>query len=100
MGEKHRAIGSLDGKISNLPEAEWWQDFDPCSLPSCSRCSFLPVCWGGCPKKHLEGDQHALDEQSNYWRLNLYNKVVSYVNCTPRQASVLTEEDQFREGYA
>src|SRR5207248_9209388 len=49
----------------------WWQQFDPTGLPTCSRCSFLPICWGGCPKKHLEQDEHAIAEQGAYWRKNL-----------------------------
>jgi uncharacterized protein len=73
VGEIKRAVGKLD--IATEPEmpgdSSWWASFDPTRAPSCSRCSFLPICWGGCPKKHLEGDQHALREQGMYWRNNL-----------------------------
>ncbi|SIT56160.1 conserved hypothetical protein [Mesorhizobium prunaredense] len=82
VGEQGRAVGSLHDKnappsaqsASQLPgsnDSEWWQSFDPTKQPTCSSCSFLPICWGGCPKKHLEQDQHALREQGRYWRTNL-----------------------------
>jgi uncharacterized protein len=98
VGETAHAVGHLDSK-EELPDAKWWNAFDPCSMPSCSKCSFLPICFGGCPKKHLEKDQHALDEQSEYWRKNLPYKVASYVKQVVRPLQVLGKEDQFRIGY-
>ena len=74
----------------------WWRDFDPTTLPTCSRCSFLPICWGGCPKKHLEGDQHAISEQSQYWRQNLPRLIAAGVGATADSNYVFTENDQFR----
>ncbi len=100
VGEKHRAVGALTGNKEHFQDNEWWEKFNPCELPSCSKCSFLPICWGGCPKKHLDNDKHSLDEQSEYWRRNLYHKLVSYVGCTPKHANLLTEADQFRSGYS
>lgn len=75
----------------------WWRSFDPTVLPTCSRCSFLPVCWGGCPKKHLDRDQHALLEQGAYWRRNLPRLVAEGVgmNCDP--AFRFNEGDQFKD---
>lgn len=88
VSERHRAVGSFrpepkakrGGRIIPIrseihdaanEQAEWWRDFDPCEQPTCSACSFLPICMGGCPKKHLEGDRVSLDEQGAYWRRNL-----------------------------
>lgn len=80
VGEQGRAVGNLqDSAASNRKgvsasegkDGEWWQSFDPTQQPTCSSCSFLPICWGGCPKKHLEQDQHSLREQGRYWRSNL-----------------------------
>ena len=90
VSESHRAVGSFrptDEFVASGPkrvipiasqtnvveatQASWWQSFDPCQQPTCSVCSFLPICMGGCPKKHLEGDRQSLDEQGAYWRQNL-----------------------------
>lgn len=80
VGERQRAISIVSsGQISKDvlstdligQDATWWQSFDPTKLSTCSVCSFLPICWGGCPKKHLEGDLHATAEQGRYWRTNL-----------------------------
>lgn len=58
-------------------QAKWWDEFDPCAQPTCSKCSFLPICMGGCPKKHLEGDRSSLDEQGAFWRQNLGRLLVT-----------------------
>ncbi|MBC7883231.1 MAG: radical SAM protein, partial [Anaerolineae bacterium] len=71
VSEPQRAVGSLSDAEVEVGDSVWWEQFDPTCLPSCSQCSFLPICWGGCPKKHLEGDTHAIAEQSAYWRNNL-----------------------------
>jgi uncharacterized protein len=97
VGEQHQAVGSIRGPSSHdFPDSIWWNNFDPTTLPNCSRCSFLPICWGGCPKKHLEADRHALDEQSMYWRTNLPRLVASRFRLEPASGFAFTEADQFR----
>jgi len=97
VGERHRAVGSIrDTNEDGLPDSEWWDSFDPTTLPNCSRCSFLPICWGGCPKKHLERDEHALNEQSLYWRTNLPRLVANRFGFEPPPQFSFTEADQFR----
>jgi uncharacterized protein len=98
VGEAHRAVGTLrpERTRQTFADADWWTAFDPTVLPSCSRCSFLPICWGGCPKKHLEADQQALDEQSVYWRTNLPRLVASRFGLTPPAGFAYDENDQFR----
>lgn len=106
--EPQRAVGSIRGlgkrqlPVINLlyeglhSDESWWEEFDPTTLPNCARCSFLPICWGGCPKKHLEQDDHAIAEQSRYWRTNLPRLVASGVNANAAPDFVFTEADQFR----
>lgn len=97
VGERHRAVGSIRPQSDHdFADSIWWNNFDPTVLPNCSRCSFLPICWGGCPKKHLEGDQHALSEQSMYWRTNLPRLVASRFHREPTPDFAFTEADQFR----
>jgi uncharacterized protein len=106
--EPRRAVGSIRGLLKrqlpviSLPAGDgqsdesWWQGFDPTILPSCSGCSFLPICWGGCPKKHLERDDHAIAEQSRYWRMNLPRLIASGVNAKQPPDFTFSEADQFR----
>jgi uncharacterized protein len=101
VGEKHRAVGAwaqraLPANPANFPDAAWWDAFEPTAQPTCSRCSFLPICWGGCPKRHLEGDRHALDEQGAYWRTNLARLVAARFGVEPLSGFVYGQSDQFR----
>jgi uncharacterized protein len=101
VSESHRAVGHLDGQTRGTltnqgADERWWTEFDPTILPKCSRCSFLPICWGGCPKKHLEEDEHAIAEQSDYWRKNLPRLIANGVGVEVPPAFTFTEADQFR----
>jgi uncharacterized protein len=107
VSEKVRAVGSLERSFSPFQilgqdqvawssEEKFWSGFDPTTAPKCSQCSFLPICWGGCAKKHLDRDQKAIDEQGEYWRSNLGRLVSHGVGLTPVAPVVFTEEEQFR----
>jgi uncharacterized protein len=105
VGESGRSVGRLGGSTRiPLPlldarpadDGPWWAAFDPTTLPTCSRCSFLPICWGGCPKKHLEGDQHAVAEQGAYWRANLPRLIASRAGQSVPPHFTFSEADQFR----
>lgn len=102
VGEKQRAVGAIMvplGHINNseiYPDASWWDNFDPTMLPNCSKCSFLPICWGGCPKKHLENDEVAIKEQSVYWRTNLPRLISTVAKIENFQETVFPESLQFR----
>jgi uncharacterized protein len=99
VGEKGRAVGLRDGAgdMTPGPDAAWWETFDPTLRPNCSRCSFLPVCWGGCPKKHLEGDDGSLHEQSLFWRKALPQKIAWRFGVDLRaEEFAFSERDQFR----
>ncbi len=102
VGEKHRAVGKvsdiplLSTPRESFPDAVWWKSFDPTLQPNCARCSFMPICWGGCPKKHLEGDAHALKEQSDYWRRNLPGLVATRFGLRAPAGFAYSEADQFR----
>jgi uncharacterized protein len=102
VGERRRAVGSLAQMVTTVesksyPDAPWWERFDPTKQANCSRCSFLPICWGGCPKKHLEGDIHAIQEQGKYWRSNLPRLIAQRAGIETPSPSSFSEALQFRE---
>ena len=103
VGESGRSVGDLAPTNSRqLPllnvssDSGWWKEFDPTLQPKCARCSFLPICWSGCPKKHLEGDTHAIDEQGTYWRRNLSRLVTNGLGTESTVNYEFSLEDQFR----
>lgn len=96
VGERSRAHSAIDSNDSGQ-DSIFWATFDPTTRPSCMRCSFLPVCWGGCPKKHLERDEWALFEQSLYWRRNL-PRLVAQAAGFDAPTIEYDELDQFRDG--
>jgi uncharacterized protein len=102
VSEEQRAVGSLNHDpfriINNEPataDKDWWAEFDPTTLRTCSVCSFLPVCLGGCPKKQLEADTNALEAQSMYWRKHLPRLIYKTAN-VPERPWQFAERDQFR----
>ena len=99
VSEKNRpvALREAGGGMSPGPDANWWTVFDPTRQPNCSLCSFLPVCWGGCPKKHLEKDAASLHETSLYWRKALPQKIAwQFGVALEESAFSFSEADQFR----
>lgn len=99
VGERGRAVDSLRGLDREAADRLFWENFDPTLQPHCSRCSFLPVCWGGCPKKHLEHDADALGEQSAYWRSNLPRLIANAAGIEISGETTFSEGLQFRDGY-
>jgi uncharacterized protein len=102
VSEPGRAVGRLGltpfniiNNMNTTADERWWREFDPTLLSSCSVCSFLPICLGGCPKKQLERDAVALEEQSMYWRENLPRLICKAANI-PEVFLKFTDRDQFR----
>ena len=100
VGERGRAVGRLMGKPEpgeTFPDQRWWNTFDPTTLPTCSRCSFLPICWGGCPKRHLEGSRADIDREGEFWRSNLPRMIAAGFGQPAPAGFAYTEADQFRD---
>jgi uncharacterized protein len=100
VGERHRAVARVFGDArssDSFPDQVWWETFDPTRLPTCSRCSFLPVCWGGCPKRHLEGSRPDIESEGCFWRTNLPRMIAAGFGEQPPHGFAYTEADQFRD---
>jgi uncharacterized protein len=99
VGETGRAVGRFDGAADgqSFPDRDWWNEFDPTTLPTCSRCSFLPVCWGGCPKRHLEGSRPDIEREGRFWRRSLPRLIAAGFGEKPPHGFVYEADDQFRD---
>ena len=114
VSEPGRAVGRLNAAGARIipirpaeeravaTDQQWWASYDPTHESRCGNCSFLPLCWGGCPKHHLERDAQALQEQCGYWRRNLARYVLSpWVDAkalSSEPPEELGDEAQFRPG--
>lgn len=99
VGEAENAVASINRQADERAEQEqasWWRSFDPTERPKCRVCTFLPLCWGSCPKLHLEDDEHYLDEQSEYWRNTLPKRILNSVGATTDVP--FDESQQFKTG--
>jgi uncharacterized protein len=100
VGERARAVARFSGVAAHaesFPDGEWWRSWDPTTLPTCSRCSFLPVCWGGCPKRHLDASRKDIDLEGRYWRTNLPRLIASGLGEQLPAGFAYSEADQFRD---
>ncbi|MEI9926022.1 MAG: SPASM domain-containing protein [Bradyrhizobium sp.] len=96
VGEKPRGVGSISSSSVLGAESVWWDNFDPTKVSDCRRCSFLPVCWGGCAKRHLDHDSNSRAALSEYWRSSLPNRIINAAQFSLTAYRAFTEEEQFR----
>jgi uncharacterized protein len=101
VGERHRAVGHFgrpgDSRDADeFPDRAWWETFDPTEQPTCSRCSFLPVCWGGCAKRHLDASRIDLDREGRFWRTNLPRMIAAGCGEQAPPGFAFSDADQFR----
>lgn len=85
-----------DSYVEQGEDKEFWNNFNPADMPKCRDCSFLPLCWGACPKLHLENDQMHLDQQSEYWRRMLPLRLSAATGYEISPEFRLTDREQFR----
>jgi uncharacterized protein len=102
VGERHRAVGRVHGEAlatDRFEDRAWWDEYDPTTLPTCSRCSFLPICWSGCPKMHLDattGGEVPKPDHGKHWRRALPRLIAAGFGEQPPDGFAYDEADQFR----
>lgn len=87
VGDLHRSLGSISTDqgsskaepSSRLP-ADRWRSYDPFSHPRCKECQYLPLCLGGCPKAHMDGNEREIAAQSAFFEGNFESAVRSYAD--------------------
>lgn len=55
VGARDEVIGSVAEGVALTGAIEKWHSYDFAADPECERCTFLPVCMGGCPKQRIAG---------------------------------------------
>jgi uncharacterized protein len=102
VGEQHRAVGRVSGEgDEQFADRAWWDEYDPTALPTCSKCSFLPICWSGCPKMHLDATADGDVPKPNHgqhWRSALPRLIAAGFGQQPPEGFAYSEADQFRAG--
>ncbi|MGO8063910.1 SPASM domain-containing protein [Rhizobium leguminosarum] len=98
--EPHRSVGELVAGASDtqMQEGMFWSNFDPTQGKRCGKCTFLPLCWGACPKLHLENDMASLEQQSDFWRAMLPRRLAASLDLRLEAGFAFTERDQFKTG--
>ena len=57
-----------------------YSKYDPYTHERCSECQYLPVCMGGCPKTHFEGNELYIKRQSQHWENNFEHVIRNYAD--------------------
>jgi uncharacterized protein len=96
LGNSEQATGSIKDSAVYLQHAEFWQRFDPMTDVVCKNCTFLPLCFGGCPKVKLEQDMRAFQRQCDHWRLNIAQDVAAKCNVKLTKPVIFSEQEQFK----
>jgi uncharacterized protein len=56
VGEDHKRVGHIAEAIDlSDPLSTRWLKFHPVRNDPCRSCEVLPLCFGGCPQRHLDG---------------------------------------------
>ncbi|WLA83233.1 SPASM domain-containing protein [Bradyrhizobium elkanii] len=96
VGERGHALGSISGAGFSATYQNWWEDFAPTKMDSCRKCSFLPVCWGGCAKRHFDQNKASQEALSHYWRSSSPNRIAAASGISSDAYRAFTEAEQFR----
>ncbi len=74
MDDESKAVGTVTGPLDLYnPNLLKWLSFDPFSVPGCGECLFLPLCFGGCPKKLFEEGVRGRRSACRFWKKRFSN---------------------------
>lgn len=84
-----KAVGTVFAPLDLYnPNLLKWLSFDPFENPACSRCLFLPLCFGGCPKKLFEEGESGRLSACRFWSKRFSSLLSLAVKGRPRDISV------------
>ena len=66
IGDTDYRVGNIQSGLHFSDSMRRWIDYDFLDSRKCSKCSVLPLCKGGCPKKALDGkERHCASSKYN-----------------------------------
>lgn len=83
----HDAVGQGEELFSNLEtklDSERWNKYDPFTHSRCKECQYLPVCLGGCPRTHMEGEEEKIKASSEFFEQSFGHMVQQYYESMDR----------------
>src|SRR6266545_4177342 len=82
-GKKSLPVLQITASSPNVAQAQVPHDYmayDPFSNPSCSKCKYLPVCLGGCPKAQMEDNRYFIDSYKRFWDASLDPMITAFAD--------------------
>lgn len=74
IDDESKAVGTVSSSLDlRNPNLLRWLSFDPFSIPGCGECLFLPLCFGGCPKKLFEEGEPGRRSACRFWSKRFSN---------------------------
>lgn len=71
-----------------------YYSYDPFSAPTCSKCKYLPICLGGCPKTQFEQRQDEIDANKRYWDMSLDPMITAFADSL-LEGGMLSQSEAF-----
>lgn len=66
-GHHNLAVGNIKNiKCENEERLYQYLLYDPTLDEVCSRCKYMPICWGGCPRERMQGRRQCTQLKENF----------------------------------
>jgi uncharacterized protein len=89
IDDEEKAVGKVSQPLDLYnPNLLKWLSFDPFDIAACSKCLFLPLCFGGCPKKLFEEGEPGRLSACRFWSKRFSSLLSLAVKGRPRGLSV------------
>lgn len=75
VGNRKTKIGTIwEPIVLNESSSMRWLQFDPTRIEPCKSCDVLPICFGGCPQRHI--DQRPIEMLCKSIRYNVERRLI------------------------
>jgi uncharacterized protein len=89
IDDEEKAVGHVSRPLDLYnPNLLKWLSFDPFDIRACGKCLFLPLCFGGCPKKLFEEGESGRLSACRFWSKRFSGLLSLAVKGRPRGISV------------
>lgn len=72
VSDDNESLGNIREPMDLVnPNLLKWLSYDPFDVDKCCKCDLLPICFGGCPKRVLEGECPTQGHSCEYTKKNI-----------------------------